>query len=152
MAGVKSKVNEGCVDMDKVHTLVISQAQGLNIKYALTIFELEPVTVDNAETAFAYLQKNTPDLLIIDAHLEDMRGTILCDRVKRVKRLKDTHVILFVNSQDRHMVADAYMSQADEVLELPFSARDLRVSVKTFLDKRLPKVSAHDGEQVTDVN
>ena len=134
-----------------IDILVISQAQGLNIKYALTVFELEPVTVENAELAFAYLQKNTPDLLIIDAHLEDMRGTILCDRVKRVKRLKDTRVILFVNSQDRHMVADAHMSQADEVLALPFSARDLRASVKTFLDKRLP-ISVPEGEQVTDVN
>ena len=138
--------------MKELQLLVVSGAQGLNIKYALAVFGVEPTVVENAQQAFDILKKTTPDLLIVDAHLEDLRGTIVCDRVKRVRRLSDIPVILFVDSQDRHMIADAHMSHADEVLELPFSARDLRHSVKTFLGQKLPTVGAGDVEQASGLN
>ena len=136
----------------KTQILVVSEAQGRNIRYALATFGLEPTLVPNAELALSLLKTVTPDLLVIDAHLKDMRGTVLCDRVKRVKRLSEVPTILFVNEADDHMLADARMSRADDVLMLPFSARDLRSSVKHFLGQSLPASAAHESEQPSDLN
>lgn len=124
--------------------LIASAAEGRRIRYALGSANAQFTLTEDAESTLAFLRENRPDLMLIDAHLPDLRGTILCDRVKRVSRLKTVPLFLLVSEFDAHMLADARMSRADGILTLPFSGRQLRDAVSRYL-RDLPLNSEDDA-------
>ena len=135
MSGVDSIVLVATVNDNRLIELSLESAG----------YHLQMVT--SGEEALAYLREHTPAIMIIDAHLMDLRGTILCDRVKRVTRLKHIPIILLVNAHDLRMIEDARISRADELITKPFMGRRLRSTVTFLLQRGVPKDGESEGEQ-----
>jgi CheY-like chemotaxis protein len=55
---------------------------------------MQLVTRTDAEQAWAYLQQNRPDLILLDVHLPGASGCDLCRRLRQAKDLSDVPVAL----------------------------------------------------------
>lgn len=92
----------------------------------------EVITALSGEKAFTFLQKDIPDLILLDLLLPDMRGEEICKRLKCDDRLKTIPVILFTASaSDVSKVAKDIC--ADDYIMKPFEPEDLLSKVKKFI-------------------
>ncbi len=133
-------------EQEKPCVLVATLNENLLVQNALPSDSFELFCVSSAREALAYLRTDTPNLMILDGHLPDMRGTILCDRAKRVKRLSTVPVIVLANQHDQNMLADAKMSMADRHMTKPLMARRLRKMVIDLLGSRYLYLHERDDE------
>ena len=54
----------------------------------------EAVLCEDGGEALSYLKQFTPEFIIVDATMPVMNGLSICDRVKRVARLREVPVII----------------------------------------------------------
>ena len=90
---------------------------------ALTAAGYDVICLADGVAAYAYLQKNAPDLLLLDIHLPGINGDYLLQEVQQDSRFEQTKYIV--------VTADAYRGEelrelADLVLLKPVSYRQLR--------------------------
>ena len=92
----------------------------------------EVISALSGEDAFAFLQKDTADLILLDLLLPDMRGEEICKKLKCDDRLKAIPVILFsASASDIPKVAKEV--GADDYVTKPFEPEDLLGKVKKFI-------------------
>ena len=92
----------------------------------------EVVHVIDAEKAFALLQKDIPDLILLDLLLPGMQGEEVCKKLKCDDRLKTIPVILFTASaSDIPKVANEV--GADDYIMKPYEPEDLLSKIKKFI-------------------
>ena len=92
----------------------------------------EVISALSGEEAFAFLQKEIPDLILLDLLLPGMRGEEICKKLKCDNRLKTIPVILFTASaSDIPKVVKAVC--ADDYIAKPFEPEDLLSKVKKFI-------------------
>jgi DNA-binding response OmpR family regulator len=88
--------------------------------------------VIDAEKTFALLQKDIPDLILLDLFLPDMRGEEICKKLKCDDRLKAIPVILFTaRVSDISKVTNEV--GADDYIMKPFEPEDLLSKIKKFI-------------------
>ena len=82
------------------------------------------------------LRDITPDLIIIDEHLSDSRGSDITSSIKRVSRLKSVPLLMLIpqRNSDR-LKTEAAMVGADAVLVRPISTERLRATVRNLLGR-----------------
>ena len=92
----------------------------------------EIIEAADAEGALAILQKDTPDLILLDLLLPGMQGEDVCKKLKCDDRLKTVPVILFTASaSDIPKVAREI--GADDYIMKPFEPEDLLGKIKKFI-------------------
>jgi PAS domain S-box-containing protein len=69
-----------------------------------------------AEEAWAYLQKQRVDLLLLDVNLPGMNGVELCQRLRALDSCKDTPVAMFTPDQDAEKLEELRKAGADYFL------------------------------------
>ena len=92
----------------------------------------EVISVLSGEEAFTFLQKEIPNLILLDLLLPGMRGEEICKKLKCDNRLKTIPVILFTASAcDIPKVAREV--GADDYIMKPFEPEDLLSKIKKFI-------------------
>ena len=92
----------------------------------------EVISAVNSEEAFTFLQKDIPDLILLDLLLPDMRGEEICKKLKCDDRLKTIPVILCTASaSDVSKVAKEV--GADDYTMKPFEPEVLLSKIKKFI-------------------
>ena len=92
----------------------------------------EVAHVIDGEKAFALLQKDIPDLILLDLLLPGMQGEEICKKLKCDDRLKTIPVVLFTASaSDIPKVAREV--GADDYIMKPFESEELLGKVKKFI-------------------
>ncbi|MBU0683943.1 MAG: response regulator [Candidatus Omnitrophota bacterium] len=92
------------------------------------------LTVPSGEAALDLIQKNLPDLILLDLLLLGMRGEELCRKLKSNDRLKTIPVILFTASVSnipevvKNVGADGYIMK-------PFDPTELIEKIKKLIGK-----------------
>lgn len=89
----------------------------------------EPVTTDEASGGVEGLLKcgsQHPDLLFLDVLMPDVNGIEVADRVREIKGLEETVVVLMTSSDDPRLLARAERSAANHVLAKPLDEAVLR--------------------------
>jgi DNA-binding response OmpR family regulator len=82
------------------------------------------------------LRDITPDMIVIDERLPDLRGSDICSRIKRVSRLKRVPVILLIPQKNsERLITEAAMVGADAVLIRPVSRERLQAKVRELFDR-----------------
>lgn len=90
------------------------------------------LTAPSAELALGLLQKNIPDLILLDLLLPGMRGEEACKRIKANAKLKHIPIILFTASaSDIPKVAKEI--GAEDYIMKPFEPEELLEKVKKFI-------------------
>lgn len=95
------------------------------------------VAADGAE-AWKQIQERPPDLLLCDAEIPGLNGQMLCRRVKEEAGLPSIPVLLLGEGEAEGI--------ADDIVDKPFSAAELRDQVDRYLPSRdLPELPDSGG-------
>lgn len=106
------------------------------LEMLLTLDGHDVVSVDNGKAALEYLKEHTPDLAILDVHMPDVNGIDLCQRMRKVSRLKDVPVIILTALRDEKTQTMAKMAKADLVIGKPLEGKDFRATVSQVMRDR----------------
>ncbi|MDD5129320.1 MAG: response regulator [Candidatus Omnitrophica bacterium] len=95
-------------------------------------YEIIPAV--DAEEALVILQKDTPDLILLDLLLPRMQGDELCKKLKADEQYKNIPVILFTASAVRASLPDRVKEMgADACIMKPFEPEELLEKVRRFI-------------------
>ena len=95
----------------------------------------------SAQEALGFLRAHTPELIVINSELPDMRGADVCYRVKKVSRLHHVPVIMILPAENaQRYELEAKIAKADTTMQQPLSGTDFRNGVLGLLSKK-PKVA-----------
>src|SRR5882724_345755 len=98
-------------------------------------------TANDGQKALEALQKEPPDLLLLDLMLPKVNGYEIC-RVARSRELEMPIIMLTAKGQEDDIVRGLEMG-ADDYVTKPFSIRELLARVKAFL-RRQPAATAYE--------
>ncbi len=95
------------------------------LELVLSAHNYEVVTTATGPETLAYLRDHTPSLIMVDARLPVLSGMEICDRVKRVTRLKNVPVVVMADIKDEEAQHGAKGVKADMVVTRPFIGKDI---------------------------
>lgn len=86
----------------------------------------------DGEAALAYLQRSTPDAIILDVQMPGMSGLDVAARVRRLRRLRAVPILIMTSHPTDDVREAARRCGALEVLAKPISGTDLRRRLATL--------------------
>ena len=102
-------------------------------KVRLMSFGYEVITAGDGSDIINLVQKNMPDLILLDLRLPHMDGDKICVILKADDKLKTIPVIIFTASSDPTTSKKVKDSGAEGYLIKPFDTADLLQTIKKFL-------------------
>lgn len=103
--------------------------------------------IHDGATALAEIQRNTPDLLVLDVMLPDLSGLEICRRLRRNPQTLRLPVIMLTARSDEVDRVVGFEVGADDYVPKPFSPRELVLRVDAIL-RRTAQTEAPEGPQV----
>lgn len=107
----------------------------------------------NGQEAFALLEEEEVDVVLLDIMLPDISGFEICKRLKSSEATKDIHIIAVTNVNDLDEKERSLELGMDEYLVKPVSKQELRIRIKTGLNLRRYAMrvnSAKEEQSVTE--
>ncbi|HEX7022175.1 MAG TPA: response regulator [Trueperaceae bacterium] len=95
--------------------------------------DFEVVLLADGQEVLNYLKNHTPDILLLDVNMPYLDGLSICDRVKRVPRLKQVPVIIVTSLDEAATKAGSDWVRADALLHKPVGRDQLLRTVRTLL-------------------
>ena len=105
----------------------------------------EVVTAYDGETALRRHAEESPDLVILDRKLPKLSGDEVC---KRIRASSSTPILMLTGERGADERAKLLDLGADDYLEKPFSARELRSRVRALLRRAAPSASSQTAASV----
>lgn len=100
------------------------------VEMLLSAHNYQVVAVNDGHEALTYLQSNTPQAIILDVNMPFMTGIEVCERVKRIARLRSLPVIIMTSLADEDTVAAARGAGADLVVHKPLAGKSIPGMIK----------------------
>lgn len=122
------------------------QRQLLDMLLDVDAFELE-IVCDGSQ-ALAHLRTHTPVAVILAADLGDIRGAVVCRKLKSVRRLAHVPVVLVADEPDdeaglsERLKREAREAGVDLLLQKPLGDKNLRERVQRLIQE--PPLVRHD--------
>lgn len=91
--------------------------------------------VGDGREALAYLKDHTPDLIVLDIDMPFLDGIGVCERVKRISRLKRVPVVILTGRHDLETERRAQLAGADLMVNKPLEGKDFRQLVAHLLQQ-----------------
>lgn len=88
---------------------------------------------NNGEVALRYLQKNVPDLILLDVMMPMINGFDVCKQIKEQERLKDIPVIFLTARTEKDDVITGFNAGGVDYITKPFNMSELMSRVKTHI-------------------
>ena len=100
-------------------------------KIRVESFGYEVVALTTGEEVLEWLEKNIPDLILMDLVLPNIQGDEVCRRLKSNNKLKHIPVILYSSKGD--ISEEAKRACANDCMAKPFEAQDLLFKIKKLI-------------------
>lgn len=97
-----------------------------------------------ASTGFdagAQVVEQNPQLIILDIHLTDMDGRMVCKRVKSREETRNTRVLAISGYIDDHEIGELRTFGIDDFLKKPFGVEELTQRVEYLFDLPISKLA-----------
>lgn len=120
--------------MDRKKVLIVDDAPVTLIvlrRYLEDTYEV--VQASDASEALAVMEKDMPDLIILDIMMPGMNGFELCQIIKSNKKSSFTPVIILSSLEDHDSRVKGLEAGADEFIIKPVDRFELNMRVKTLL-------------------
>lgn len=127
-----------CVDHD-------AQRRNMEI-YTLRCVGMDAKGYDNAESFWEDLQKESPELILMDAALPGVDSLALMKRIRQSSLAKDIPVIMKAKCSDELEIVRCLDSGADDCLGNPFGMMEMVSRVKAVL-RRVQRAPIEDVYQ-----
>ncbi|MBI4938180.1 MAG: phosphate regulon transcriptional regulator PhoB [Nitrosomonadales bacterium] len=92
----------------------------------------------DATSAMAHINRELPDLILLDWMLPDVSGVELARRLRADSRTRDIPLIMLTARSDERDKVIGLESGADDYLTKPFSPRELMARIRAVLRRRAP--------------
>jgi len=126
------------MDSEKKFLVLIIDDDDLFRQYAKFILEkqlnVEVVAVKTPKEGFEFLEKNLPDLLILDMEMPVMDGYTFFRRIRADKRLEKLHVIPCTALASKDLFASLLRLGIDDYILKPVTDKILVSKVSRVLD------------------
>jgi two-component system, OmpR family, phosphate regulon response regulator PhoB len=103
------------------------------VSYNLTQAGFESVTADNGRKALELVQKQPPDLVILDVMLPDVDGMEVCRTLRSHDSSRRIPIIMLTARSEEIDRVVGFELGADDYVMKPFSTRELVLRVKSIL-------------------
>ena len=103
------------------------------VTFRVKKLEYEVVTATNGQEALDLIQKEEPDLILLDIELPVMNGYEVCQRVKTNEKLKHIPIIFLTASSASKIAEKVKEFNADDYLIKPFDSEELLKKIKNFI-------------------
>lgn len=114
------------MDMKKI--LVVDDS-AINLKMADKVLkeieEYKPVLVPSGERAFKFLEKNRPDLILLDIMMPEMDGFEVLERLRADEAAKDIPVVFLTADEEPETRARAEAAGVQDIVGKPFKKEEL---------------------------
>ncbi len=101
----------------------------------------QAVQAENAEAALAQVNRELPDLILLDWMLPGMSGIDLAKRWRADARTRNIPIIMLTARTEEHDKVAGLESGADDYITKPFSPRELMARIRAVLRRRAPEMS-----------
>ncbi len=109
------------------------------VSYALKAAGWSTVAVHTTKDAWDYLQKRTPQLILLDWMLPDQTGLRLLSKIRSDRQFNEIPIIMLTaKSMEEDKIAGLEHG-ADDYVTKPFSPRELSARVKALLRRKSPE-------------
>ena len=102
-------------------------------KIRLISFGYEVITAGDGRSAIDLIQKEAPDLILLDLRLPQMSGDEICAQLKYDEKFKHIPIIIFTASSDANTSKNIKRCGADGYLIKPFAPEELLQTIKKFI-------------------
>src|SRR5512142_1910885 len=101
----------------------------------------QAIQAENAEAALAQVNRELPDLILLDWMLPGVSGIDLAKRWRADARTRNIPIIMLTaRTEERDKIA-GLESGADDYITKPFSPRELMARIRAVLRRRTPEMS-----------
>lgn len=94
---------------------------------------------NSGQLALRFLQKQTPDLILLDVIMPEMNGFEVCRQIKQQETFKDVPVIFLTARTDKEDVLEGFDAGGVDYITKPFHTAELLSRVKTHVDLKLAR-------------
>lgn len=115
--------------MEKILVIEDNKDYQFLIQSALTT-EYKVSVADNGKAGVSLAKELKPDLILLDISLGEMDGFEVCHLLKGQKETATTPIIFLSSRNDAHSKVMGFDLGADDYLEKPFEAEELRARIK----------------------
>jgi excisionase family DNA binding protein len=122
------------VDDDPYYLDIIPAALSRNEDYKIAV-------ASTGYDAGSQVVEHNPHVIVLDIHLTDMDGRLVCERVKSRPETKGTRIIAISGFISPAEAKDLSNHGFDDYLKKPFSLEDLIAKVQVFYDAKDGKKS-----------
>jgi CheY-like chemotaxis protein len=121
--------------MSKKRILIVDDEPDVLMLTSLRLrkFDYEILTAINGRDAFDIIQKEKPDLVLLDLIIPIVYGTEICRRVKSDENLKHIPIILYTAHGEVMTDEKAKSFGADDYIAKPFDAEELTNKIERLL-------------------
>lgn len=125
--------------MEKKNSILVVEDNRESLTILCRILEKQGYSTTAAESgdlALAFLEKNLPDLIILDIQMPDISGFEVCEKIKSKKNLAEIPVVFVSAAQDISDKIKAFKLGAVDFIVKPYQVEELAVRIKTHLSLR----------------
>lgn len=117
----------------KKKILLVEDELGLHRIASISLegFGYEVVALTTGEEALDWLERNTPDLILLDSVLPNIQGEEVCKQLKSNDKLKHIPIILYNAKCD--ISEKAKQVCANDCMTNPFNSQDLLFKIKKLI-------------------
>ena len=127
--------------VDKTSILIVEDEPAIVELVSFTLKEAgwSVFAVASTAQAWEFIQRRTPDLILLDWMLPDQSGLRLLSRIRADRQLQELPVIMLTaKSMEEDKIA-GLDNGADDYITKPFSPRELTARIKALLRRKSPE-------------
>jgi two-component system phosphate regulon response regulator PhoB len=126
---------------DKITILIVEDEPSIVELVSFTVREAgwQPCAVHTAADAWEFIQKRTPQMLLLDWMLPDQSGLRLLSRIRSDRQFNELPVIMLTaKSMEEDKIAGLNHG-ADDYVTKPFSPRELTARINALMRRKAPE-------------
>ncbi len=127
--------------VDNISILVVEDEPAIAelLVFTLRSASWSPVVVRNVADAWEFLQKNTPQMILLDWMLPDQTGLRLLSRVRAERQWNGLPIIMLTAKTMEEDKIAGLDHGADDYITKPFSPRELTARINAMLRRKSPE-------------
>ena len=133
-------------------TIMVVDDSGLNLRVAMNMLkdQFDVICANSGPAAFAILEKQIPDLILLDLHMPQMDGFEVIMRLHSIEEYRDIPVIMLTADNDRETEIKGFKLGVMDFITKPFVAEIVLQRVGRILElSRLQKNLQYEVERQT---
>lgn len=108
-------------------------SQSMLVKMRLKLSGYDCVAAVDGEEALTRLEKEKPELILLDLTMPKLDGYEVCRRLKQDASTSRIPIIIMTAHTDKEIIAKCLACGADDVVVKPFETKDFLSKIKTLL-------------------